>query len=166
MFLRTFLATLSVLSLVGCGGGTTISALPADHPGNSAAAEAPLPPRSQTLAIDDPRIPESATNPADLKPDMGDTRHDMKRMQHGHDTKGMKHDVPATRPGENAAPSAPRWTPTTLPTTHPATAASYTCKMHPQVVSNHPGKCPKCRMKLVPRQTGQEPNSQDQGGHR
>src|SRR5437667_1846335 len=26
----------------------------------------------------------------------------------------------------------------------------YTCPMHPEVVTNHPGNCPKCGMKLVP----------------
>src|SRR5436190_2477065 len=26
----------------------------------------------------------------------------------------------------------------------------YTCPMHPDVVMNHPGHCPKCGMKLVP----------------
>ena len=26
----------------------------------------------------------------------------------------------------------------------------YTCPMHPEVVANHPGSCPKCGMKLVP----------------
>jgi len=26
----------------------------------------------------------------------------------------------------------------------------YTCVMHPEVVVDHPGKCPKCGMKLVP----------------
>ena len=36
------------------------------------------------------------------------------------------------------------------PATQPAaSAALYTCKMHPQVVSNHPGNCPICGMKLV-----------------
>ncbi len=27
----------------------------------------------------------------------------------------------------------------------------YTCPMHPEVVMDHPGNCPKCGMKLVPR---------------
>jgi len=27
--------------------------------------------------------------------------------------------------------------------------ATYTCSMHPEVVSNKPGKCPKCGMALV-----------------
>src|SRR5256885_5568128 len=26
----------------------------------------------------------------------------------------------------------------------------YTCPMHPEVVTDHPGNCPKCGMKLVP----------------
>jgi len=26
----------------------------------------------------------------------------------------------------------------------------YTCPMHPEVVIDHPGNCPKCGMKLVP----------------
>src|SRR5688572_8567598 len=31
-------------------------------------------------------------------------------------------------------------------TTAPTTGARYTCPMHPQVVSDQPGRCPKCRM--------------------
>ena len=34
------------------------------------------------------------------------------------------------------------------PATQPS-AAVYTCTMHPDVVSNTPGKCPKCSMDLV-----------------
>lgn len=30
-----------------------------------------------------------------------------------------------------------------------ATAAKYTCSMHPEVVMSKPGKCPKCGMDLV-----------------
>src|SRR5262245_1857445 len=26
----------------------------------------------------------------------------------------------------------------------------YTCVMHPEVITDHPGNCPKCGMKLVP----------------
>src|ERR1700751_4614126 len=29
-------------------------------------------------------------------------------------------------------------------------AKKYTCLMHPEIVMDHPGNCPKCGMKLVP----------------
>ncbi|MDJ0364755.1 heavy metal-binding domain-containing protein [Hymenobacter sp. H14-R3] len=42
---------------------------------------------------------------------------------------------------------------TTVPadntTVEPAGAMAYTCPMHPEVVSDKPGKCPKCHMDLV-----------------
>jgi Cu+-exporting ATPase len=33
----------------------------------------------------------------------------------------------------------------------PATKTEYTCPMHPEVVQDHPGSCPKCGMALEPR---------------
>ena len=32
---------------------------------------------------------------------------------------------------------------------HAMAATKYTCTMHPEIVMNKPGKCPKCGMKLV-----------------
>ncbi|MBH8560388.1 heavy metal-binding domain-containing protein [Hymenobacter negativus] len=34
-------------------------------------------------------------------------------------------------------------------TTPDAMATTYTCSMHPEVVSDKPGKCPKCGMDLI-----------------
>ncbi len=36
-----------------------------------------------------------------------------------------------------------------VPTASPV-AQKYTCPMHPEVISDKPGKCPKCGMNLVP----------------
>ena len=35
------------------------------------------------------------------------------------------------------------------PASQSATAQKYTCPMHPEVISDQPGKCPKCGMNLV-----------------
>ena len=47
-----------------------------------------------------------------------------------------------------------RYTSGTVPAAPPATvmgSTEYTCPMHPEVVSDHPGPCPKCGMALEPR---------------
>src|SRR5947199_2637119 len=36
-----------------------------------------------------------------------------------------------------------------------ANEQKYTCPMHPEVVTDHPGNCPKCGMKLVPLKQGE-----------
>ncbi len=33
----------------------------------------------------------------------------------------------------------------------------YTCTMHPEVLSDKPGKCPKCGMTLVKKETAKKP---------
>lgn len=50
---------------------------------------------------------------------------------------------------------------------HPATdAAQYTCPMHPEVIGDEPGDCPKCGMHLVPvADKDEERESHQPGGH-
>jgi Cu+-exporting ATPase len=53
-----------------------------------------------------------------------------------------KHPAPRTQhPAQHQAPG----------TQHPAPGVEYTCPMHPEVVSDRPGACPKCGMALEPR---------------
>ncbi len=40
-------------------------------------------------------------------------------------------------------------TPAVKDTAIKTAAVVYTCKMHPEVISDKPGKCPKCGMELV-----------------
>jgi len=51
----------------------------------------------------------------------------------------------------------PRATAKPKPAPPPAATPSYTCPMHPQIHEPHPGKCPICKMNLVPEKSG--------GGH-
>jgi len=39
--------------------------------------------------------------------------------------------------------------PAANPSASPVTGTVYTCTMHPEVISDKPGKCPKCNMDLV-----------------
>jgi len=46
----------------------------------------------------------------------------------------------------SATPAAPVASPAMAATSG---AVTYTCSMHPEVVSDKPGKCPKCNMDLI-----------------
>ena len=41
-------------------------------------------------------------------------------------------------------------------------ATTYTCPMHPEIISDKPGKCPECKMNLV--EKGKE-HTEDHSGH-
>jgi Cu+-exporting ATPase len=49
------------------------------------------------------------------------------------------------------------------PLVEPAAAVSteYTCPMHPEIIRDHPGNCPKCGMALEPRTVAAEEENEE-----
>lgn len=115
----------SLAFVVGCGA-VEEKPLAKEHPANPAAPEAPLPARSRTLdlaAADSP-----STTPA-------------READHAaHGDRGVHGPTPPARFEPTPATSSAR----------PESKALYTCPMDPEVVSDKPGRCPKCGMKLEP----------------
>jgi hypothetical protein len=124
--LKYLLVVFGGLALAGCAPQAPQPAPAIDSPINSQAAESP-PPRMDTLAVSSSArsLQDAAVPPHQLMPEMGPGMgkmgHDMPAMDHG-----MHHVAPATKPGDNVAPSAPRWTPTTVPTSEPGVATIFT----------------------------------------
>lgn len=72
-------------------------------------------------------------------------------------------DLPATLSLEAGSPRATTSTghlhqghPSGAPAAATAGETLYSCPMHPEVVSDKPGKCPKCGMELRPKAAGKE----------
>ncbi|MBA3707603.1 MAG: hypothetical protein H0W83_02140 [Planctomycetes bacterium] len=165
--LRTVLL-LAGLGLVACGERSVVE-VPVTHPAHADATEAPVPVASSTLALpanthepagfDVPRhqIDEPRTH-ADPTPS-GAGEHQAEPAgsgagpahDHAEPVDGAHHDQEAHQ--EHAGADAG----------HGATpdAGTWTCPMHPEVLSDQAGRCPTCNMKLVPKKdqskTGDKP---------
>ena len=125
--------TLSVLG-AGCTTGAGNAPLAGNHPANPSATESPILPPSPTLTLSDAVTTAPAQEPSGMNRDMN---HSMSGMQHDHR-------LAATQPATTQA------------------AIFYTCTMHPEVMLDKPGKCPKCGMKLVLKR---DAKTSDRGGH-
>lgn len=131
---RIFSVAVLVGLIAGCAAPTP-RPLDSNHPANPEAGESPLPSPSQTLAV----VPSDPAAPTTETP--------MPHMQHGgREMGGMRHDAPSSQPSTTPA------------------AVTYTCPMHPEIVPDQPGKCPKCKMKLIPK--SKSAAEEGHGGHR
>jgi len=119
--------------LSACAGQPVTWQPPSDHPASAAAMEAPAPQPSSTLAL---AGDHDARNGAPTAQPDADTDH--AHHQHNGDD-DMMHD--GAGGDDDGAADAPAMSP-----------EPYLCPMHPEVGSNDPAaRCPKCGMKLVPR---------------
>ena len=118
------------LLIAGCAVEQSNRSLAANHPANSSAPESHIDQLPPTLAFADTA---ATTAPAESRSLAGDAMqpmdHSMLGIQHHHELMATQ---PAVTPATTQA------------------SAKFTCKMHPEVVSEKPGKCPKCTMALVP----------------
>ena len=81
----------------------------------------------------------------------------------GHAMPGMDHPMPSEGPAHTmAARHAP--SDHVVAEASAETAAQYTCPMHPEVISDEPGACPKCGMTLVPVAAQDEHGGHGDGG--
>ena len=154
---RMLLIALIPLLLIGCVQQASQPPLAGDDPANPLAPEAPVTSIASPLTLEPP--PAAASDTESPPPSAGSPMQhmDMKGMDMGGmSSMGDGQKSAATQPSQTA-PDMDEMHHHSRPgsATQPAaTQALYTCKMHPQIVSDHPGKCPICGMKLVAKEGG------------
>lgn len=128
---RILLIVAGMLLPAGCAA-RPVPVVEAGGPADPSAQATPLPPHSETLDVNQQVLPPLPKDqPArEMKPEMGGPH------------KGMHHVIAPTKPGEAAALSAPRWTPTTAPATAPSGPDSHPGATHSAGHEGHGGTEP------------------------
>lgn len=134
---RLFVVALVATSLAACAGGAASVRPVQEDPSNPQAAEARPAPASLALIGNAPVLtsPEPAESPAPAS---------------GHEHHQHHHGAPAA-PASGGHEHAPQGAVVSHPADATPSPAVYTCPMHPEVREEQPGRCPMCKMKLVPR---------------
>lgn len=130
--MRKQIVPVLLLAIAGCSAAYKEQTLSQDHPANPQASAVHAVPRSRVLDLDhaEPVMVEATT-------------HQSQPVGHqGMVTNDMAHDQM-----QNSSAAGDREPP-------PSSGASiYFCPMHPEVTSDKPNqRCPKCGMKLVPKE--------------
>ena len=155
----------------GCAAPSSPAQLAADHPANPDAPAAAVPPPSQTLRVELASADQSNNGDSPAAAGeahgSGTAHHDHAAMGHGggdgedgaaaggdeapageHSGHGHHGAAGADTDSERAPQGAPD---ARTGSAVAAADARYVCPMHKKVVSDEPGKCPICKMKLKPK---------------
>ena len=137
--MRKCLAIMLLLlpSTIGCVASMRQEPVPLDHPTNAGAPQAPALPVSAVLRED----PQDSARAVLLEVINAPAQTSAEAMHHhtpveaaGRESHSMAIEPTTPAHGSSARPDA---------------ADLYTCPMHPDVIRDEPGTCPRCGMQLV-----------------
>ena len=146
--MRTLLMTLTTVLAASCASQPQAKPVEID-PSNPAAAEAPRP----TVPDLGPAASAPVVAPQPAAPSTPPPAHD--HAAHGAAGEPARQESGQAAPPNTASPGGHDHGGAAAPS---KAKAVYTCPMHPEVLSDKPGRCPKCGMNLVKKSGGAAPD--------